>query len=235
MAGGKHEHSDVLVGLDMRANLVGARPQLRDRHFSIAFGRPAFGKHAARVKTDYDATEAPDVVISGGVGGMPSSFIEHHLDRLLAAIDDNASVLGKIDRGAFAAAVVGHEHAIPSARLRDLSNVEVDVRELIEKHSRLDLAFGLGRDDVERDLSETLIAGGHRHQQHVCGRGAAQHRHEPDRSEEPSHTDAAGLERHELAIGREAAERHQQSHQQRHRDSEAERHRQQREDDLNDG
>jgi len=152
---------------------------------------------------------------------MPRDVVKHHLDGLLRFIDDDASAFGEIDLRAVATAVVRHEHAFPSAGRWNVTDIKDDVREPIEEHPRLDLAFGLRGNDVERDFAGALVSGRDGDHQHIgCG-GAADYGNQPNRTEQPPHADATCLERHELAIGGKAAERHEQRHQQRHRNRQA--------------
>ena len=191
----------IVRKLPLRADLVRLGAQFGNRHFAVALRRAALGEHHIRAEIEQDLSEAVDVVVARGISGVTSAVFEDDFDRSLRAIDQDASVLGVVDRGALAAAVVGHEDAVPSAGRRDLAHVEVDVRESIEERPRLDFSFRLRGDDVERDLARALIARRDRDQEHV-GRGAeTQHGNQTDREEQPSGTDAAGLKCDELAIG----------------------------------
>ena len=103
----------------------------------------------------------------------------------------------------------------------DVAGIDGPVGELSVEHARLDVALRAIGDDVEGDLAERLIRVG-QCDNDLVGRGqrwpaTATKRHRPDQAER---ADAARLHRHELAIGRQAAEADQDPEQHRHRNGE---------------
>ena len=62
------------------------------------------------------------------------------------------------------------------------------------------------RHDVEGDLAEGLVRVRQRHDRFVGGRRGRQDREQRNRAQQPEEADAAGLHRHELAVGRQPAE-----------------------------
>ena len=117
--------------------------------------------------------------------------------------------------------VVGEERVAPAAGRLDVTHEQHAVGKLGEEHAWLDVAFGLRRDDVERDLPEGLVGARQRHEHHVGGRGPGRHRQHDDRPQHPEEAHAARLEDDELAVGRQAAEADENAQQQRHRNGDA--------------
>ena len=84
------------------------------------------------------------------------------------------------------------------------------------------------RDHVVAQLPEALVGVRNRLDHHVQGRAGRDDGDHQDRAQQPVRADAAGQERHELAVGGQASEADQETDQERHRDREAERLRDQR-------
>jgi hypothetical protein len=145
------------------------------------------------------------------------ALLEHHVHALGVAIDRHAPAAGEIDRRALAVAQVGEEDAVPpDARRRHFAHVQHHVAEIGEEHARFHFTFRPAGGDVERDLAKALVGVGDADDEDVGGGGPRRDGDQSDRTQQPQQADAARLQRHELAIGRQPAERHQQRQQQRH-------------------
>ena len=166
---------------------------------------------------------------------MTCAVLENQLHRALAVIDDQTARACEIDRRLVGARRVGEEHVAPAARRHYVADVDDAAGEALIEGARLDVAFRLGRDDAERDLAEGLVGVRQRHEQHVLVGGERDDGQDGDRPQRAEDADAARLQRHELAVGRQPAEPHQDAVEQRHRDRDAQRLRHQRQQDANDG
>ena len=161
--------------------------------------------------------------------------VQHELHRLFRAIDQQPSLAREIDRRLARTCGVGEEDVAPAAGGLDVAHEQDAVRKLAEEDARLDIAFGLGRDDVERNLPERLVGVRQRDDHDVGGGGARRHGQHDDRTQHPEQADAAGLQDDELAVGRQPAQADQDAEQQRHRDRDPQRLGHERQQDATDG
>src|SRR6185295_12727252 len=174
------------------------------------------------------------VVRPAGIRGVACGLLEYQLDLLLRAVDHQPPALGQIDRRLIRLRVVGEKDVAPAAARLDVADVQDATGEVLKEDAGLDVAVGPGRDDVQRDLSIGLIGRWQGDDGFVRRRRGRQHRQQHNRPKDPEHADAAGLERHELAVGREPSEPEQDAEKQRHWNRDAERLRGQRPERVED-
>ena len=128
------------------------------------------------------------------------------LYRLLAAIDHQMALFGKIDVGLIRTRRVGEKDVAPPAAGNRVAHVDDSVGKLLEEHVWFDVGFGARRNQPDCDLAKCLVRVWQCDNHLVSGRKGSGRRNDRDRTKEAHEADAARLERDEFAIGRQAAE-----------------------------
>ena len=163
---------------------------------------------------------------------MPGAVLERQRDGLLLAVDVQPALARDIHRRLVGRRRIGEKDLVPFTGSIDVARVEHAVGEVLVEDAGLDVAFGTGGDEVERELAKRLVRVGQGGDRLVRGRAGREHGEERDRTHDAKDADAARLEGDELAVGRDPPEAEEDAVEQRHRNRDAERLRKQRDEDA---
>ena len=215
----------AVVDRPVRGVLGRGLAQLGDGYLVVAFDDLRPREHGVGVHVEHLVLEGGPVVRFGlaGIRRVHGAVLEHQLDLAPGAIDRQPALPREVHRRLIRLRRVGQEHVAPAAARRDVAHVEDAVREVREEDARLDVALRAGRHHVEGELAEGLVRVRQRHDRLVGGRRGRQDGEQRNRAHQAEDADAAGLQRHELAVRRQASEAEQHAEQQRHRDRDAQR------------
>ena len=141
-----------------------------------------------------------------GAGHVAPRLVEPHIDFVLVWVEAELARLGQRDRGPARLRRIRQEDARPAAARAVAADVQDLAREPFIEESGFDVRIGLLREEMERDLTEALVAvrdGFHHHVQ--VGQGDDD-REDEDGPQEAKRVDAARQQRHGLAVAGQPAE-----------------------------
>ncbi len=209
----------------LRAQLGHVFFELADGHFHQALHGAFAREDAVRIDVERGPLERARLVLVRLVQlcEVMRPVGQHHLHAAFFFAEQQPSRFRQVHFRLVRQAVIGYEHAAPPDPGRHLANINDEIRKIRIEHPRFDLGFAPRHQQLERNFAEGLICGGQRDDHDVGCRGRCDEGEEQNRAEQLHHAHAAGFQRHDLAIAREAPEREQDAEEQRHRNGNAQR------------
>ncbi len=198
--------------------------QLGQSHLAIALRRaPLLDQGILQHERDVVQAEAhlPVLLERGGAGLVDGAVDEPQRDPAVHFVREQPSLVRRDEALLLGLPLVRYEHVAERHLVgSDLVHVDDEVPEGVVEHALLDPHGRLGPDDLEHERLERVVALGDGVDHQVGGQGRDGHpegRHGPQKAERAH---PAGLERHDLHVGGQAAERDQDRQQEADGDGE---------------